>query len=147
MLQGFDTSVQNSAFANNSHPSSLQWDQSTYSSDDKPSVADSIRDPSSIGWSSQSPKSTTKLGRQNQAILAHARLWTISPAFDSDEDTRYEHELLIEPWVSNLTSLRVAAVSHVCPYLAFTSCSHHRVSGWKDGNSLYVALNGHYLTA
>ncbi len=96
--------------------------------------------------SSQSPKSTTTFGTQNQAILTHARLWTLSPLFGGDDDTHTENELPIEPWMLTPTSQCKPVVTLVCPYLKVTSCSGHRVAGWKDGNSLYVALNAHYLT-
>ncbi|MFM2587143.1 hypothetical protein [Vibrio sp. TBV020] len=89
------------------------------------------------------PVTQTDMAQDWLAIINANRWSNVTRALDDTEPTSNFESIGFEPAVIPLYRLYKRPVYTSSQRVA-TQNSIHRVSGWKESNTLYVALNGHF---
>lgn len=92
---------------------------------------------------SPQPISIDLHSRPSNAIINYTR-WAYSPRDqESQDDLDCDSHHNDEPLARGVITLTAKLMSTRVWYAQFP-LSNHRISGWKESNALYVALNGHW---
>ncbi len=122
---------------------SQEWQQAVVFSQRLP--LDSEIGNTSLEVDSSPTTEAPRIGQQ-QGILYSPR-WLMSEMHWQDEDDAdaYRSGLAIIPCLNASSLMMTVALWAELPYLHFHSA--HRLSGWKETNAMYVALNSQFFTA
>lgn len=89
------------------------------------------------------PVTQTITNEQTQGILSSLRWNHFQRHLDEHEPS--ESFSILEPILSQHASLsRVLSSKELYSWLCRDCTAKYRLSGWKESNAMYVALNGHY---